>query len=169
MSQRPTARAGFVLVAIALLALAAGPVRAQSPVTVNACEAVTINGHSYVQYDLTITNTTSNFHACSVQFVRPFPGDTPDDTCSVVASSAPPGWASYGAEWFSPCFDSPDLMLDPGESMSGFTLVLTHPCCWEVALHNALLIDDPSLGVVCLACPTAARGSSWGALKAVYR
>jgi hypothetical protein len=157
----------MVAVALALAPVVAGPARAQ--VTVTGCSTVTLNGNQYVQYDLTFTNTTSNFYATSVQLVRPFPGVAPDDTCSFVAAAGPPDWMVFGTLWEAPADGLPGHSLDPGMSMSGFTLVATRPCCWGVALHNILLWDDPWLGIVCLQCPTPAHAATWGALKAVYR
>jgi hypothetical protein len=162
------ARPFALLAALSLLPAAA---RAQSPVTITGCSQVVINGHAYTQYDLTFHNTTANYPACGIQLSRPFPGDAPDDTCAVVAVSGPPGFEPIGpseTDWWSDC-NGPDSFLSPGESMGGFHIVTTRPCCWEVDLHNQLLYDDPTIGTVCLQCPTPARERTWGAVKATYR
>jgi hypothetical protein len=152
--------------AVAALVLALAPAVASADAFLTNCESVTLNGHSYLQYDFTVHNSTPTFFADGIQLVRPFSGDAPDDTCSFVASGSPAGWQSFGTLWEA---QTQDQALLAGQTLSGFSIVTTRPCCWQVVLHNFLLIDDPGIGTMCLACPTPARPRTWGAVKAIYR
>lgn len=116
-----------------------------------------------------IHNSTPSYFADEIQLVRPFPGDTPDDTCGLVVVGSPPGWHTFSPQLTLWEVDDMNSPLLSGQTQVGFSIATTRPCCWDAALHNFLLLDDPTIGNICLACPTAARGSSWGALKAIYR
>jgi hypothetical protein len=159
-----------LLAALLALTVLLGPrdSNAAATVTITGCQTVTLNGNAYVQYSFQIYNDPANhLGACDVVFSHPVSGGAPDDTCSFVASEGPPGWLASGTSWFTDCFVESNYVM-PGQSLSGVTLVLTRPCCFDAYLSNAVM-DQFGQERVCLNCPTPTRDRTWGALKATYR
>jgi hypothetical protein len=165
---------------IALLCLvclsSTGAVRdacAQSWFTVDLCDTVSINGQSYDRVTFSVHNIFQPTDDIWVISMAPQTYQVPGDTCRVIQLTAPLNWKSTirgdgGPGWIA---TSSSGVISPGQTQSGFQMVLRHPTCCYFASFTSVFDTPFASATGCFACalPTPALGSSWGQLKVKYR
>ncbi len=168
-------RIGLTVPVVAmLLAWGVTDAGAQQWVRNAACDSVLIEGVLYPRVSFEIQNCAtwgSGEHVLAC----PLASTGPEDTCWIVSAAGPEKWDAQmatdgsGVIWWR-YDDAPTLL--PGESLSGFQLVLTagHSCCFEFSFWN--VFGEPlAYETVCFECDRAVPviGRTWGAVKTLYR
>ncbi len=166
----------MILAVVAIVAVLAAPQAfAQRPVHVvqTDCDTISFNP-PLVRIGFGVINL-GQIPVCSVRLTPIQSGPTPSDSCNIMECSNPPGWQCQvfpngSASW------SIDPATPPGCIMFGqkhepFDIILDPLYCCYLAEydgpdHQVFFVD-----VVCFEClkPVAARNTTWGNVKAIYR
>jgi hypothetical protein len=140
--------------------------------TVTNCEMVNIDGHEYGKLTFDIHNL--NFGQITQINLRPYHPDDPAEDAHIVQYTLPVGWNGFTGAGGSISWlvTSLDYAVEPGETLSGISIVLSEPtCCYALKFPGPLLGDPYPEFPVCFACPgvTPAGESTWGRIKETYR
>jgi hypothetical protein len=157
----------LLLVVPALLVALVQEVSAAPFITVTGCDTVTVAGVQRMRITFSVHNS-SNIDISEVSAI-PVQDQAPGDTCRAIQEGSPPLWTVAPNGFFSPGWvGSP--AIHPGQTLSGYSVVLTRLACCFTFVFSDVVFDQVSEDV-CWSCPlaTAAQGSSWGRLKVVYR
>jgi hypothetical protein len=169
----------MVTIVVMLLSWGVTDAKAQQWVAITACDSVLIEGVFYPRVSFEIQDPPTGA-AIEIVIATQIVSTDPGDTCRVVRAAGPEYWdpqigtTTTGATcvlWGRWGGDVAPTLL-PGESLSGFQLVLTpgHSCCFEFEF-TPMTSEPFAYENDCFECDRAVPviGRTWGAMKALYR
>ena len=160
-----------ILAMVAIVAVVAAPQAfAQPKVVQTDCDTISLVP-PLVRVTFGVINL-SPIPVCSVVLIPIRSGPTPADSCKILECSNPPFWqCSVNAVGEAFWKTQPPYCIEPGQKHEPFDIVLDPLFCCYIALFDGPDGQVFHRDIVCFECekPVAARPSTWGEVKALYR
>jgi len=147
-------------------------------INVTAVDSVLIGSTHYPRFTFAVHNpdpfNSPGYPICTVGFWPQAPAAS-EDTCRVIAASAPADWTGVTGIFQHVTYahtDGTKPCIERNETVGGFQIVLSkaHHCCYDVYFYGALF-DPWYQDVACFDSdqPVPAGATSWGRVKSIYR